>query len=80
MFKESHHVRTLTDTVNKRLGFSSGGTERIRFKDVELIYDICRFEHAWHPDQPSYWCAAFSEDDLKVTISYLCSCDQVNVI
>ena len=75
MLENSQHVKTLIKNVNERLGFSinqNGGSnqrendESLFFKDVQLIYDICRFEAAWNPQNISYWCAAFNEEDLQV--------------
>ena len=74
LFESSQDVQTLIQNVNRRLGFIinevSGQMEdegQLVFKDIEVIYDICRYEAAWHPQNASYWCAAFSEEDLKVT-------------
>ena len=75
MFENSQHVKMLIKNVNERLGFSINQKQAsnqivkldtLFFKDVELIYDICRFQAAWYPQNISYWCAAFNEDDLKV--------------
>ena len=76
MFENSQPVKTLIKNVNERLGFTIVGKElsprededmnELDFKDLQLIYDICRFEAAWYPQNISYWCASFSEDDLKV--------------
>jgi hypothetical protein len=35
------------------------------------MYTICRYEKAWHVDRVSPWCAAFSEDELKVSLNSL---------
>jgi len=37
--------------------------------ELDKIYTTCRFEKAWHVDRISPWCAAFSEDELKVSHS-----------
>ena len=75
MFENSQHVKMLIKNVNERLGFSINQKQAsnqivkldtLFFTDVELIYDICRFQAAWYPQNISYWCAAFNEDDLKV--------------
>ena len=44
-------------------------SEQLSFEDVVLMYDMCRYEKAWYPEKISPWCAAFSKEDLKVTIS-----------
>ena len=74
-FEESSHVIDAIKRVNNRLGFTSpeihrntrnDEEEKLFFKDLELMYDICRFEAAWYPNKVSYWCAAFDEEDLRV--------------
>ena len=63
------------NNVNQRLGFKISisesddhlnDMENLSFEDVQLIYNICRYEAAWHPQNISYWCSAFSEEDLRV--------------
>lgn len=34
--------------------------------DVFLLYDTCRFEKAWHPGSLSPWCAAFTDNEMRV--------------
>ena len=61
--------------VNQRLGFTISisesddqlnDMENLSFEDVQLIYNICRYEAAWHPQDTSYWCSAFNDEDLRV--------------
>ena len=70
LFEKSEDVQTLIKNVNERLGFLVDGeseyNDSLFFNDVQLIYDMCRFEAAWNPQNISYWCAAFNEEDLKV--------------
>ena len=63
------------NNVNQRLGFTISISESddhlndvkdLSFEDIQLIYNICRYEAAWHPQDISYWCSAFSEEDLRV--------------
>ncbi|XP_021920643.1 multiple inositol polyphosphate phosphatase 1-like isoform X2 [Zootermopsis nevadensis] len=61
-FKKGPEIEEVTRIVSKRLGFGSS----IGFDNLDLIYTICRFEKAWNVYNISPWCAAFSEDDLKV--------------
>ena len=62
-----------------------GQIGQLNFDDVVIMWDICRFQKAWHFDQVSPFCAAFAEDDLKVCmfhadIEYYCeSLDMVDV-
>jgi len=78
-FEDSSHIVDAIKRVNDRLGFTSAGTpsndrrddeETLSFEDLELIYDICRFEAARHPNEKSYWCAAFCHCDLKALEYY----------
>ncbi|KAF0289494.1 Multiple inositol polyphosphate phosphatase 1 [Amphibalanus amphitrite] len=61
-FQNSTHMLGTIDHVSRRLGFTSN----MSYADVRLIYDICRYDKTLHPDRVSAWCAAFSEQDLKV--------------
>ena len=65
------------NNVNQKLGFTISINEsddhlndmdNLSFEDVKLIYNICRYEAAWHPQDTSYWCSAFSEEDLRVSL------------
>ncbi|XP_061390658.1 multiple inositol polyphosphate phosphatase 1 [Musca vetustissima] len=61
--------QTMAD-ISARLGFKY----TLEVSDIELMYDMCRYEQAWQVDRTSVWCAAFLpehvtvleyEDDLK---------------
>ena len=78
MFEKSPNVQLLLQNVNDRLGFtpSEEGNEseednQLSFEDMKLVYDMCRYEAAWHPQNISYWCAAFNDDDLKVLLFFI---------
>ncbi|XP_067613618.1 multiple inositol polyphosphate phosphatase 1 isoform X2 [Eurosta solidaginis] len=60
---------TIAD-ISKRLGFEY----TLDVSDVQLMWDMCRYEQAWQVDRTSVWCAAFLphqvdileyEDDIK---------------
>ena len=63
---------------NRRLGFELKCTKKkdrehksidcLKWTDIILMYDICRYEKAWYPNQVSYWCALFDNDDLEVCL------------
>lgn len=38
--------------------------------DARLIYQTCAFETAWHPKNPSPWCAVFTKEDLEVSLIF----------
>ncbi|XP_075160420.1 multiple inositol polyphosphate phosphatase 1 [Haematobia irritans] len=48
--------------VSRRLGFKY----TLESEDIELMYDICRYEQAWQVDRTSVWCAAFKADQVSV--------------
>ncbi|XP_037932049.1 multiple inositol polyphosphate phosphatase 1-like, partial [Teleopsis dalmanni] len=69
-FRNSTIWNNTLDEVSKRLGFQY----TLEASDVDLMYDMCRYEQAWQVDRTSVWCAAFTpeqvtifeyEDDLK---------------
>ena len=37
-------------------------------EDMQIMYDICRYQKAWNLEVPSPWCSAFSIENLKVII------------
>ncbi|XP_023702394.1 multiple inositol polyphosphate phosphatase 1-like [Cryptotermes secundus] len=61
-FKKGPEMNVVIQSVSNRLGFTSS----ISYDNLSKMYTICRFEKAWHVDSVSPWCAAFSEDELKV--------------
>lgn len=34
--------------------------------DVLIMYTACSFENAWHIDERSPWCAAFTKDESEM--------------
>ncbi|XP_036339805.1 multiple inositol polyphosphate phosphatase 1-like [Rhagoletis pomonella] len=44
--------KTIAD-ISKRLGFQYS----LESIDVELMWDMCRYEQAWHVDRTSVWCS-----------------------
>ena len=61
-------MKQVLEGVSDRLGFDSNDT--LTLEDLSAIYDVCRYERAWHPEDVSPWCAAFSDTDLKVLEFY----------
>ena len=55
--------RCLLDVFQMSYNVSTGD---LSFEDINLMYDMCRFEKAWDPHLTSVWCAPFDEQDLKV--------------
>lgn len=58
--EESTDYLAMIDEVSIRggVGFTAG--------DVDLLWNICRFEMAWWPESKSPWCKLFSEINLKI--------------
>lgn len=61
-FLDSPRFMQLVHNVSQRLGFK----EDLTSDDIELLYDACAFETAWHIGKKSPWCAVFTADELKV--------------
>lgn len=66
LFRGSELVKKTVENISKRLGFKTP----LDFEDVELMWDICRLEQAWHVNRSSVWCAAFTPNQL-VVLEYL---------
>ncbi|KAK4014322.1 hypothetical protein OUZ56_026848 [Daphnia magna] len=62
LFEESDDFLSMLQSVTHRLGFFS----TLNFSDINLMYNMCLFNKAWHPKKLSPWCAVFSKDDLKI--------------
>lgn len=65
-FRESETVKKTIQHISKRLGFDAP----LDFKDIELMWDICRLEQAWHVNRSSIWCGAFTPSQL-IVLEYL---------
>ncbi len=71
-FAKSPAMLYTLKAIRERLGFDqeededSTGDVSISLKEVLVMYEVCRFERAKEPEEPSPWCAAFDEDDLTV--------------
>ncbi|KAJ9598264.1 hypothetical protein L9F63_011085, partial [Diploptera punctata] len=61
-FQNGTLMASLLQNVTDRLGFNTS----LSIDDINAIYDGCRFDHAWHHDEISPWCAAFTEEELQV--------------
>ncbi|XP_067005691.2 multiple inositol polyphosphate phosphatase 1 [Anabrus simplex] len=65
-FKEGDIMNAVKKAVTKRLGFK----DKLKYKKLRTMYDMCRFDKAWNVERLSPWCAVFSEDELKVMEYY----------
>lgn len=45
-------------------------------ENIDLMWEMCRYDKAWKYVSLSPWCAAFTEDDLKVRSGYEQACCQ----
>lgn len=61
-FNSGSKMEDVFEDVSERLGLK----RQLSAVDVDLIYDMCRYEAAWERDKISPWCAAFKPDDLSV--------------
>uniref|UniRef100_A0A182TS74 Multiple inositol polyphosphate phosphatase 1 n=1 Tax=Anopheles melas TaxID=34690 RepID=A0A182TS74_9DIPT len=48
--------------ISQRLGFR----HNLSVEQVETLWDACRYEQAWKISRPSPFCAAFTEDQVRV--------------
>lgn len=72
LFEASDLILNVVQVVNERLGFESEGNltanDTLSFEDVQLMYDLCRYEKAFYPQSVSIWCSPFQQRDLEVTL------------
>lgn len=63
-FIHSHEIVDIGDRVSKRIGLE----KPLNFKNVSILWEMCRFETAWnrYPDGVSPWCNLFSDEDLNL--------------
>lgn len=52
-FMDSQVIRQTVSDISQRLGF------RYPLKTEQILdmYDMCRYDQAWHLEKPSPWCA-----------------------
>ncbi|XP_069969884.1 multiple inositol polyphosphate phosphatase 1 [Penaeus vannamei] len=62
LFTQGEIFQSTLHAVSSRLGFMHPLTP----KELEAIYDECRYEMAWWPKQESAWCMPFTSYDFEV--------------
>ncbi|CAL4073625.1 unnamed protein product, partial [Meganyctiphanes norvegica] len=62
LFVESQPFQAVLHAVSARLGFM----HPISSRELESIYDECRYETAWWPNKSSPWCKSFAPHDFEV--------------
>jgi len=63
---EMHKLEKSEDYLDMIKEVSLTGGVDFTLSDVDLMWDICRFEMAWWPHNSSPWCQLFSENNLKI--------------
>ncbi|CAL7933071.1 unnamed protein product [Xylocopa violacea] len=64
-FAKSEIYGEVIGNVSQRLGFSKS----LSYDDIQIMHTACAFETAWYiqnQKERSPWCAAFTEDELKI--------------
>lgn len=62
LFESGPEMAQTLARVSRRLGFAYN----LSLDNVDLMWEMCRYDKAWRYVSLSAWCAAFTEDDLKV--------------
>ena len=65
-FLKSDHMKDMINNINKRLGFESDS--ELGIEDIMIMYNICKFQKGFNPEQVSIFCTAFDDEDLKVLV------------
>ncbi|XP_063698995.1 multiple inositol polyphosphate phosphatase 1-like [Culicoides brevitarsis] len=61
-FIDSKVGQKFVSDVSMRLGFKFN----LSLKQIDTIWDMCRYEQAWHLDKYSAWCSAFTKSQVEV--------------
>ncbi|XP_039965091.1 multiple inositol polyphosphate phosphatase 1 [Bactrocera tryoni] len=61
-FKHSAVWNKTIEEISKRLGFQYP----LESSDVELMWDMCRYEQAWQVDRISAWCAVLTSEQVTI--------------
>ena len=69
MFLKSDHMKNMIRNINKRLGFESNLS--LGIEDIIIMYNLCKFQKGFNPEQVSIFCAAFDDEDLKVLVKLI---------
>ncbi|XP_034242728.1 multiple inositol polyphosphate phosphatase 1-like [Thrips palmi] len=62
LFEKGPEMEQTITRVSRRLGFNYN----LSMDNIDLMWEMCRYDKAWKYVSLSPWCAAFTEDDLKV--------------
>ena len=62
LFEAGPEMEQTIARVSHRLGFRYN----LSLENVDLMWEMCRYDKAWRYISLSPWCSAFTEDDLKV--------------
>ena len=62
-------MKDMITNINKRLGFESNSS--LSIEDIMIMYNLCKFQKGFNPEQVSIFCAAFDDEDLKVIIKFI---------
>jgi multiple inositol-polyphosphate phosphatase/2,3-bisphosphoglycerate 3-phosphatase len=65
-FQESPIFKKTLEEISTRLGFKY----TLNPKQVDTIWDMCRYDQAWYLQDESPWCAAFTQKHVDV-LEYL---------
>lgn len=65
-FQQSQVYRAMVVEASKRLGFK----HKLSSDKLNMIWDMCRYNYAWNPEDESAWCTAFEPEHLRI-LEYL---------
>jgi multiple inositol-polyphosphate phosphatase / 2,3-bisphosphoglycerate 3-phosphatase len=65
-FQQTEVYKKMISEVSTRLGFKY----QLNSKQIDTIFDMCRYDQAWFLQEHSAWCAAFTPEHVNV-LEYL---------
>lgn len=65
-FQQTDIFKQMLEEVSARLGFKY----TLNVKQIDTMWDMCRYDQAWYLQDDSPWCAAFTRNHINV-LEYL---------
>jgi len=63
-FEQSQLMEEMRVNMTNFLGLDTNSP--LTMSDLDMMYVMCNFDLAWHPDKPSPWCGVFNTFQLQV--------------
>lgn len=65
-FQDTIDFKRMAEEVSQRLGFKY----TLKPKQIDLMFDMCRYDQSWYLQDESAWCSAFTPEHVNI-LEYL---------